>query len=471
MSEVSSGSIFSAGQLHLQEVQLPKRGKTVTIGGRHYSLCGDNEKIRQLHEYLPSLTASTIQFDKVLLKLGMQDFASARANMIGNQIIVRSLTEEEKAIAEEMNGVVEQEIEDRQFRGAVLVVHDGKPILMKGYGSANVSGAPITEKTLFHIGSLTKQFTAVAVMQLIERGEIVSLDAKISRYLPPRYAENPIWKDVTIRQLLTHTSGIPNVPYPDIGVPHRYSSEEVIDLFANTPLDFEPGAYFNYSNSGYDLLGKIIEHVSGKPYDQFLDENIFTPLGMVSTVAGPSSDIEHCAQGFERMYEDGAPIIEEVAYHISHLSKAYAAGNMVSTIEDLSKWDAALRNNTILSPEGIAELYQFEEKSVFFPIDPDMHVDELQLPVLFNEEDTLITYPNTRYGLGLKIFPNAPKVGDVVEHSGSIPGFDAYIMRYPKLNSCIVVLSNMEDLTSQSNGGSKGLAQRLENCLAKISQK
>jgi CubicO group peptidase (beta-lactamase class C family) len=363
-----------------------------------------------------------------------------------------------------MNSLLEQEVKEHDFRGAVLVVHNGKPILMKGFGPASASGKPNTEETLFELGSITKQFTAVAIMQLIEQGAIASLDDKISKYLPPRYANNPIWKDITIRQLLTHSSGIPNIPPPDAGVPFRYSPDDILSLFQDLPLEFEPGTHFHYSNSGYDVLGRIIECVSGQRYDEFLEKNIFAPLGMRSTVAGNSADIEHCAQGFERKNEGGEIVVGEVLYHASHLSKAYSAGNMLSSVEDLSRWDAG----SLLSKENRDKLFLPELNLIFFPQDPHWHIDELTLPTLFTEGDKPLEPPKTSYALGWRVSPEVPDAGLVHEHGGSIPGFNTYILRYPETKSCIVVLTNLVDYTRKGDDGAGDLAMRLEECLLKI---
>ncbi len=167
------------------------------------------------------------------------------------------------------------------FNGSVLVAWNGRVILSKGYGMAdNTFNIPNTPQTKFFIGSITKQFTAACIMILIERN-LLKLDDPIIMYLPdyPR----PNGDKITIRHLLTHTSGIPdytNFPEVILKRTQPLSTEYLIDLFKNWPLEFEPGSKFSYSNSGYLLLGEIIEKISGQSYEAFLEHEILKPLGM-----------------------------------------------------------------------------------------------------------------------------------------------------------------------------------------------
>lgn len=469
MSTQSPIPSSQVGELSFHEVKLPESGKTVTVDGRHYRVVGEDAKIQHLLQHLAPTGASSKQFDALLLELGMQDFASAKANALGEKIIVRPLSEQEKTAAIAMNALIEEEVRDNQFQGAVLVVHEGKPLLMKGYGPADAAGTPITEKTRFHLASLTKQFTAAAIMKLIESGKISSLDDKISNYLPPRYANNPIWKDITIRQLLTHTSGVPNIFPPESPDPPIYSSDELISLFQNKPLEFKPGTHFLYSNSGYYLLGKIIEQVSGQKYENFLQDTIFQPLGMYSTTAGPSPNTEQCAAGFRRQYnEKKEVVIEEVPYYDRYLTHAYSAGNIVSTVEDLCKWDAALNSEKLLKAENRDKLFKPELNFLFFPEDKYWPIDEMTLRVLFAEGTEPTTYPEASYALGWGV-DLEKKERPILGHIGGIPGFDTIIERVPQTKSCIVVLTNLPDLTRGDDyDRAADLALKLKNHLLKI---
>ena len=179
------------------------------------------------------------------------------------------------------------------FTGTILVARDGQPIISKGYGMADYElNVPNSPQTVFRLGSVTKQFTAMAIMMLQERGKL-SVSDPICKYLEKCPAA---WQPVTIRNLLTHTSGIPNyTDSPDFFekvATAGYTSASLVDLFRDKPLDFAPSEKYKYSNSGYHLLGLIIEKTSAISYAQFLHENIFKPLGMKSTGYDDSRALE-----------------------------------------------------------------------------------------------------------------------------------------------------------------------------------
>src|ERR1044071_80579 len=173
----------------------------------------------------------------------------------------------------------------RQFNGAALVAENGKVVYKGGFGMANMEwNIPITPDTKFRLGSITKQFTATVILQLVEQGKI-KLDGKLSDYLPD-YRKD-VGEKVTIHHLLTHTSGIPSYTsqpgfFENVSR-NPYKVDEFVKKYASGNLEFEPGSKYSYNNSGYFLLGAIIEHVTGKPYEQVLKENIFDPLGMKNT--------------------------------------------------------------------------------------------------------------------------------------------------------------------------------------------
>src|SRR5882757_10330557 len=179
-----------------------------------------------------------------------------------------------------MEQIVQDSITSQHFMGTVLVERNGKPILDKGYGSAdlewNIRNAPDTH---FRLGSITKQFTAAGILLLEERGKL-KVEDPISKYLPD---EPAAWKNITFFHLLTHTSGIPSfTSFPDYGElqSRPVTPEQLVARFRDKPLDFQPGEKWNYSNSGYALLGYLLEKISGQKYCDFLQENIFTPLAM-----------------------------------------------------------------------------------------------------------------------------------------------------------------------------------------------
>jgi CubicO group peptidase (beta-lactamase class C family) len=235
---------------------------------------------------------------------------------------------------------------------AVLAVKNGKIILRKGYGMANLElGIPIKPEMVFRIGSITKQFTAVAIMKLVEEGKL-SVTDDIKKYLPdyPTHGHK-----ITIHHLLNHTSGIKSyTSMPDWPPLMRkdMTLKELIDFFKNQPMDFAPGERFLYSNSGYILLGAIIEKVSGKSYEAYMDENIFKPLNMSGSYYGsPSRIIPLRAFGYEK---DKSQITN--ASYLS-MTQPYAAGSLLSTVDDLHRWYQALEAGKVLSQKSLEQMY------------------------------------------------------------------------------------------------------------------
>ncbi|MBX3388554.1 MAG: beta-lactamase family protein [Phycisphaeraceae bacterium] len=235
---------------------------------------------------------------------------------------------------------------------SVAVARNGEIIFAKAYGLADVElDVPATPDSLFRIGSVTKQFSAAAIMRLVEQGK-VSLDAEIQTYLPdfPK-KDHP----VTIREILTHTSGIWSYTSDGKWMSRDASLEltptELIATFAEKPLDFEPGTKWHYSNSAYYLLGPIIEKVSGKPYAAFLQDEFFTPLGLKHTRYESNSDIiKNRAQGYSlqqgKLTNDRA-IGADVPG---------AAGSLLSTASDLCRWEMALASGKVVSPESYKQM-------------------------------------------------------------------------------------------------------------------
>ena len=179
-----------------------------------------------------------------------------------------------------MDQVVQSYVSDKKFMGSVLVARGGEVLLSKGYGSANLEwNIPNSPATKFRLGSVTKQFTAASILLLEERGKLKT-DDPVKKFMPDAPAA---WDKVTIFHLLTHTSGIPSFTgFPDYASqePFATTPEKLVARFRDKPLDFQPGEKWSYSNSGYVLLGYLIEKVSGESYEKFVQENIFGPLGM-----------------------------------------------------------------------------------------------------------------------------------------------------------------------------------------------
>src|SRR5204863_9376131 len=238
------------------------------------------------------------------------------------------------------------------------IVRDGNITKAQGYGFANLElRSPATKETVYEIGSTSKQFTATAIMMLVEEGK-VRLDDTITKYFP----EAPqAWSGITIRHLLTHTSGIQN----HVAVPHWLdvfrtnlafetapSRDELLKMFFKLPLEFRPGETWAYDNTGYYLLGIIIENASGKPYWQFLDERIFKPLGMTATRStDPRPIIPNRASGYEWKNDhfENRPILLPTI--------AFSAGSLLSSVEDMAKWDAALYTEKLLKKSSLDQMW------------------------------------------------------------------------------------------------------------------
>jgi CubicO group peptidase (beta-lactamase class C family) len=292
---------------------------------------------------------------------------------------------------------------------AVLVVQNGKTLLRKGYGMAEIElGVPIAPDMVFRVGSVTKEFTAACVLRLAEEGRL-ALDDPVEKYLP----EFPNGgRRVTIEQLLTHTSGIRS--YTDMpgwfGARMREdrTPREVEALFDGEPFDFEPGKGWHYDNSGYVLLGEILEKVTGKPYAELVTETIFRPLGMNDTRYGSDAPIVPKRVAGYVKTPDGvanAPFLS--------MTQPYAAGALVSTVDDLARWHRALDEGAVLKPESVRRMWT-----------------PARLP-----DGT-----DTRYGFGWIVW--SLDGHPVVEHGGGINGFQTANLRLPDERIYVAVLSN-----------------------------
>ena len=290
------------------------------------------------------------------------------------------------------------------FSGSILVAQNGQAIVSKGFGMANIELAvPNTPQTVFRLGSVTKQFTAMAIMILQERGKL-RVNDPACQYLPECPAA---WQPLTIRHLLTHTAGIPNYTnFPDfvrVAVLPT-TSTELVGRLTDKPLEFPPGEKFAYSNSGYYLLGLIIERASGKSYADFLHEAVFTPLGMTHTgYDSPSRILKNRAAGYARQ----AGVIVNAAY--MDMTLPYAAGGLYSTTEDLLRWDQALYTGTLVSEKSLDEMF---------------------------------TPYKGGYGYGWSIGRKFDR--PEISHGGGIYGFATEIARFPADRVTVIVLSNVE---------------------------
>ncbi|HXM34028.1 MAG TPA: serine hydrolase domain-containing protein, partial [Pyrinomonadaceae bacterium] len=297
-----------------------------------------------------------------------------------------------------------------QFNGAALVAENGKVIYKKGVGLANMEwNTPNEPDTKFRLGSITKQFTATLILQLVEEGKI-KLDGKVSDYLPD-YRQDTGAK-ITIHHLLSHTSGVPNYTaapgfFENVSR-NPFKVDDFIKKYASGDLEFEPGAKFNYSNSGYFLLGAIIEKVTGKPYEQVLKEKITEPLGMKNTGYDHYGTVlNKRAAGYIKTpggYQN-APYLD--------MTIPYAAGSLYSTVEDLYLWDQALYGDKVISAAS---------KELMFK--PNLE--------------------NYGYGFAIKKTTLGPSkiVVPVIEHNGGINGFNTTIVRLVGDKRLVVLLDN-----------------------------
>ena len=299
----------------------------------------------------------------------------------------------------------------KRFSGTVLIARNGQPLVSKGYGMANIEdGTANTPQTKFRVGSVTKQFTSMAVMMLQERGKLNVADP-VCKYVPDC---PPAWQPITIRHLLTHTSGIPNyTSFPDFSTVARtkMTVPALVDVFKNKPLDFTPGEKYNYSNSGYVLLGYLIERVSGKSYQDFLRENIFAPLRMMNSGYDGIMLLSHRAAGYAMDPETDSII--NAAY--IDMSIPFSAGSLYSTVGDLLLWDQALYTDRLVSRKTLDE--------IFTPFKN-----------------------NYAYGWGVSKQFNR----SVIAHSGGIYGFASHISRYPDDRVTVIVLTNNEGVAANN---------------------
>ncbi|MCA1247594.1 serine hydrolase, partial [Massilia sp. MS-15] len=292
----------------------------------------------------------------------------------------------------------------------VIVVKDGKTVLRRAYGMADTAqGVPMTPDMALRLGSITKQFTAAAILLLQEEGKL-SVSDDITRHLPDYPTRG---KRITIEHLLTHTSGIASYTgKPDYvnRMAQDLTVAQMIDSFKNDPLDFEPGSQYRYNNSGYFLLGAIIERISGQPYHAFLDQRIFTPLGMHDThYEGFGRGKAPVAAGHTR----GAAGFG-AAKPLS-MSQPYAAGSLVSTVDDLARWDAAIGAGRLLKPAS------WQRAFTSYRLDDGKP---------------------TNYGYGWDV--SKVQGETAMGHGGGINGFSTHALRFPDQKVYVAVLTNSD---------------------------
>lgn len=295
-----------------------------------------------------------------------------------------------------------------KFHGVVGVVRDGELVLTRGYGRADLAhDGPNTAATRFKIGSLTQTFTAVAVLQLRDRG-LVDLDAPVRKYIPDYPAASG--NRITLRHLLSHTSGIPS--YTDaavfsVGHARAVSPAEVRAIFQELPLEFPPGTDFDLSNSGYFLLGQVVEQVARQPFAEYLQQNVLAPAGMKDSGIGLSPG----ALGHE--FDEDEVLVPAAQRHVSSYG---AAAGMVSTAADLARWDRALRTPGLV----------LAQKSL----------------------DEMTRIVRDEYGMGW--FVRDDSTGPIAWHPGGVEGYNATIARFLGDGVTVFALANTEAVDTRS---------------------
>lgn len=324
------------------------------------------------------------------------------------------------ALAAEMDAFVQAQADHRQFMGTVLVVRDGETVLGQAYGLADLEQQiPHSLGTRFPIGSVTKQFTAAAILQLQDRG-LLNVQAPVATYLPD-YPNDTI----TLHHLLTHTAGLPNFTSdPDYleWMQQPATLDELIARFQDLPLEFEPGSQFRYSNSGYVLLSQVIETLSGQSYGDYVQGNLLTPLGMEDTGYDQPSPVPGLAQGYRGNAQDYQSVPS------THPTTAQGAGGLYSTVGNLARWNQALFGNL---PSDRAVL---SEAAIAAMTSPQIAVDMAAAPDLY-------------YGYGLVI--NNQSENRLIGHGAGISGFVSSLQYLPAQDTTIVVLSNVASINPE----------------------
>jgi CubicO group peptidase (beta-lactamase class C family) len=307
-----------------------------------------------------------------------------------------------KALSADADALFQDIVKAGTFSGSALIAQNGQIILSQGYGFADrAKKTPNTPQTKFRLGSLTKQFTAMAIMILQEQGKL-NVQDKVCAYLTDCPES---WKPITLHQLLTHSSGIHDTSDPNTTLEKMFAYAKLI------PLDFQPGTSWNYCNIGFALLGKVIEAASGQTYEAFLQKDIFEPLHM------SNSGYDHGQPDLALGYADKG----DSAVTPWDGQALFSFGALYSTAEDLYRWDQALYTEKLVSQKS--------------------------LDAIFTAQVHIPAYPDWGYGYGWFIGPPALHF---INHQGVVPGFGSVIYRYPDDKTTIIMLTNQQAVDEQA---------------------
>ncbi|HZU70821.1 MAG TPA: serine hydrolase domain-containing protein [Ktedonobacteraceae bacterium] len=316
-------------------------------------------------------------------------------------------------IASQIDSLLENKASQQQFSGSVLIAINGQVLLSKGYSMADWNkNIPNTAQTRFYLGSVTKQFTAMGILILQEQGKL-NVHDPLCKYIQPC---PPPWQPLTIHELLTHTSGIPQLDDSQLS---GSSPQAWMNSYDNVPLEFTPGTQFDYCSVCFQILGYVIQQASGKPYSEFIEESILDPLQMKHT--GFGSDYYYSLTNHATGYASWQVPAMQLGWDVDpQWSFLFGSGLMQSTVGDLYIWDQALYTQTLVSRQTLNEA--------------------------FTEYDATSEFAGSGYGYGWFIAKSPVRGHRLIWHDGRIDGFRTYIGRYVDDHVTIIFLSNLASL-------------------------
>jgi CubicO group peptidase (beta-lactamase class C family) len=328
-----------------------------------------------------------------------------------------------------MRGYLDGLVAKKRFTGAALVIRRGQVLARYAAGQADEARhIPVRPETIFRLASVSKQFTAMLVLKQRDRGRLKLTD-KVCAYVVPKYVKAcpKAWRPITIKEILDHTSGIPDISempdfFPKLSKPT--TTQEIINRFVNKPLDFRPGTGWKYSNSGYILAGAIIEKVAKKPYGTVLHDDITAPLGLTHTGYSTGNPPAGSAKGYMKVGSPAPPI---------NGSQANAAGGVYSTVDDLGRWDRSFRTDKVAPPATVKEAL----------------TPQARCP-----SGGCLDSPSTGYAFGWLV--DKLRGHHYFYHPGLLSGFHASNAYLPDEDIAVVVLSNVQN--TDVNGINRHLA-------------